>query len=307
MIFTDGGACVKKMLITGGTGFVSRYAAEYFASSYDVYVLNRNTKPQSKGVTLIQADRHALGNTLKKHHFDVVLDAVGFDKEDIEDLLDGLGSFNQYIFISSSAVYPETETIPFAETARMGVNKYWGNYGTKKIAAEEYLIQRVPEAYILRPPYLYGPMNNVYRESFVFECALQDRVFCLPGDGSMKLQFLHIEDLFRIIEKILETKPSQQIYNVGNESCITVRDWVKLCYEAVGKHPKFRSISKSVEQRNYFPFYNYEYALDVGRQRLLISNMKPMREGLKEAFEWYLKHSDSVNKKPLMQFIDEYL
>ena len=50
---------MKKILVTGGTVFVSRYIAEYYVTKgYDVYVLNRNTKEQSKGVTLIEADRH---------------------------------------------------------------------------------------------------------------------------------------------------------------------------------------------------------------------------------------------------------
>lgn len=46
---------MKKMLITGGTGFVSRFAAEYYAARYDVYVLNRGTGVQSEGVTWIKA------------------------------------------------------------------------------------------------------------------------------------------------------------------------------------------------------------------------------------------------------------
>ena len=55
---------MKKILVTGGTVFVSRYIAEYYVTKgYDVYVLNRNTKEQSKGVTLIEADRHNLGET----------------------------------------------------------------------------------------------------------------------------------------------------------------------------------------------------------------------------------------------------
>lgn len=45
---------MKKMLVTGGTVFVSRYVAEYFVKAgYDVFVLNRNTRQQSEGVTLI--------------------------------------------------------------------------------------------------------------------------------------------------------------------------------------------------------------------------------------------------------------
>ncbi len=47
---------MKKMLVTGGTVFVSRYIAEYYvAKGYDVYVLNRNSRKQSAGVTLIEA------------------------------------------------------------------------------------------------------------------------------------------------------------------------------------------------------------------------------------------------------------
>lgn len=55
----------EKMLITGGTVFVSRYAAEFFTKNYEVYVLNRNSKPQSSGVTLIEADSHNLNNIKK--------------------------------------------------------------------------------------------------------------------------------------------------------------------------------------------------------------------------------------------------
>lgn len=45
---------MKKLLVTGGTVFVSRFIAEYFVSKGDdVYVLNRNTRVQSKGVYLV--------------------------------------------------------------------------------------------------------------------------------------------------------------------------------------------------------------------------------------------------------------
>ena len=68
---------MKKILVTGGTVFVSRYIAEYYvAKGCDVYVLNRNSKEQSKGVTLIEADRHNLGEILREHRFDTVIDTA---------------------------------------------------------------------------------------------------------------------------------------------------------------------------------------------------------------------------------------
>ena len=227
---------MKKVLVTGGTVFVSRYIAEYYVrKSYDVYVLNRNTRAQSEGVTLIEADRKNLGDVLRDHHFDVVFDVTAYNANDVDALLDGLGSFDDYILISSSAVYPESCVQPFDEHTPVGENKIWGKYGVGKIEAEHTLQARVPGAYILRPPYVYGPMNNVYREAFVFDCAMQERKFYIPRDGELKLQFFHIKDLCRFMDVLLEKHPEKKIFNVGNEETITVKEWVQTCYQIVGK------------------------------------------------------------------------
>lgn len=178
---------MKKLLVTGGTVFVSRYIAEYYVKNgYDVYVLNRNTKEQSKGVKLIQAYRYNIGKALKNIYFDIVIDTA-YTSDDVTLLLDALNDYGDYILISSSAVYPEYSSQPFKEDTELAMNKFWSKYGINKIKAEKTLLERNPNAYILRPPYLYGQMNNIYREAFVFECALLGRKFYLPKDGKMNL------------------------------------------------------------------------------------------------------------------------
>ncbi len=168
----------KKVLVTGGTVFVSRYVAEYYVSKgAEVYVLNRGSKTQSDGVTLIQADRHALGDVLRGYHFDV----------------------------------------------------------------------------------------------------------------------------------ILEQKPEQHIFNVGNRDAITVKEWVNLCYEAAGKQADFVNVTADVEQRKYFSFYDYEYYLDVTAQEQLMSKTKALDEGLREAFAWYVDNAEQVNRKNYYEFIDNHL
>ena len=298
---------MKKILVTGGTVFVSRYIAQYYvAKGYEVYVLNRNTKKQSKGVKLIEADRHSLGDVLRGFSFDVVVDTA-YNSDDVNMLLDALGEYKDYILISSSAVYPEHAAQPFTEDTQPGVNKYWGKYGTDKIEAEETLLTRNPKAYVVRPPYLYGPMNNVYRESFVFDCALADRKFYLPKDGKMKLQFFHVYDLCRFIDVILENKPKEHIFNVGNKEVVSIREWVELCYKVVGKKADFLSVDGSIEQRNYFSFYDYEYYLDVTKQYELMQDVKSLEEGLKEAYNWYIENMDEVYRKPYVEYIEKNL
>lgn len=299
---------MNRILITGGTVFVSRYMAEYFRDrGYEVWVLNRNTRPQSEGVHLIESDRHCIGNRLKGQHFDAVIDVTAYGPEDITDLLEALDSFDRYVMISSSAVYPETAGQPFSEGTETGPNTYWGRYGTDKIAAEQVLLNAIPDAYILRPPYLYGPGNNVYREAFVFDCAMRARPFFLPGNGEMKLQFFHVRDLCRITEKIIEEQPCNHILNVGNPETVTTREWVRLCYECAGMKPEYRYADAGNEQRQYFSFYDYEYRLDVSGQTEILPDVIPLKDGLKECYAWYTGHRDEVRVKPLIEYIDRYL
>lgn len=297
---------MRKILVTGGTVFVSKFVAEYYAKRGDeVYVLNRNTRPQPEHTILIEADRHELGDTLKKYKFDVVIDVTAYTGSDILSLCEALGDFGDYIMISSSAVYPETNPQPFLEEQSLGANKFWGIYGTNKIEAERELQKRVPNAYILRPPYLYGQGNNVYREAFVFDCGIAKRKFYLPKDGSMPLQFFHVEDICKFIDVLLEKKPKEHIFNVGNQESVSVREWVEMCYEIVGSECEMIPVHQDMEQRNYFSFYDYAYQLDVSKQYALMPQTKPLKEGLMEAYAWYKNHADEVRKKPYLAYIDE--
>ena len=207
----------KKILVTGGTVFVSKFVATYFKNhDYDVYVLNRGNRKQIEGVKLIKGDRHHLG-------------------------------------------------------------------------------------------YLYGPMQNVYREPFVFECALKKRSFYLPNDGKMLLQFFHVEDLCKLMETIIKKHPHDHIMNVGNSEIVDINKFVELCYQVVGVPLNKVYVTKHDNQRDYFSFHNYNYVLDVTKQNQLLPSQKSLFEGLEESYQWYLDHPDEVVKKNYIEFIDQEL
>lgn len=294
-----------KILVTGGTVFISRYTAEYFLKKgHEVYVLNRNTRPQSENVKLIECDRAEIGGKLKNMHFDAVIDVTAYTAEDINNLLDGLESFDNYIMISSSAVYPETLAQPFKESDGLGANCYWGAYGLNKIAAEEALLKRVPNASIIRPCYVYGEYNNLYREAFVFDCAEAGKPFYIPKDGLMPLQFFHVEDLCRLIEAILIKQPAQKIFNVGNKP-VTITEWVTACYRTVGKTPKFIFVNNGAPQHKYFPFLDYGYVLDVSAQNELLPDLIPLDEGLQRSYNWYKDNRDLVKIRNFSDYIEK--
>lgn len=295
------------ILVTGGTVFVSRFTAEYFAmKGHQVFTLNRGNRPQPEGVTPILADRHALGDALKGIHFDAVLDITAYTAEDVRDLLDGLTSFDDYILISSSAVYPEINPQPFTEDQPCGPNLHWGAYGTNKLAAEETLQSRVPGAYILRPPYLYGPMENLYRSIYVFECAESGLPFPIP-QRDIQLQFFHVEDLCRFMEFLLQQHPAEHIYNVGDPNPVSISEWVSLCYKAAGLPLHTITVGDDHPRWAYFPFRDYEYRLDVTRQTALLPETKSLSVGLREEYEWFCTHREEITRKEYLSYLNEYL
>lgn len=294
-----------KILVTGGTVFISRYTAEYFvAKGHEVYVMNRNTRPQSENVKLIECDRKEIGDKLKNMRFDAVLDITAYTAEDINNLLDSLNSFDNYIMISTSAVYPETLAQPYKERDNLGANCYWGAYGVNKIAAEEALLKRVPNASIIRPCYVYGEYNNLYREAFVFDCAEADKPFYVPKDGKMPLQFFHVEDLCRLIEIILVKRPAKKIFNVGNKP-VTINEWVTACYRAVGRTPDLIYVNNGAVQHKYFPFLDYGYVLDVTAQNELLPDLIPLEEGLQRSYNWYKNNRELVKIRNFSDYIEK--
>lgn len=297
-----------KILVIGGTTFASRYTAEYFTGKDNkVYVLNRGTMPQSVGVEHIKADRYNIGNALKNYDFDAVFAVSLYDEKDTSSLISALGEVKHFIFVSSSAVYPETLPQPFCENQPCAGNKYWGGYGINKIAAERLILSAFPQAYIIRPPYLCGKMNNLYREAFVFECAENNRPFYMPKDGSLPLQFFDIEDMCRFMELLISKQPRQRIFNVGNPETVTAKEWSNLCYDILNKKPQFIYISRDINQREYFPFLDYEYRLDVTEMLKLMPDLKPLKQSLSESYEWYRNNRELIRRKPLIDFIDTNL
>lgn len=295
---------MRKILVTGGTNFVSRFTAEYFVKNGDeVYVLNRGSRKQVDGVTLIQADRFDLTDELRHLHFDAVLDICAYTGEHVNALLDALGEFDDYILISSSAVYPETNPQPFTEEQELGANSIWGEYGTNKIAAERAMRRRVPEAYILRPPYLYGKYETVYRAPFVFDCALEGRRFFIP-ESDRWLQFFNVRDLCRFMDILLNDHPENRVFNVGNPEMTSVKDWAALCYKAAGKEPVLVRVDDSFTVRDYFPFHPYHYYLDVTKQQELMPELTPLDEGIQKEFDWYNEEKPEINHRDYLGFID---
>ena len=98
---------------------------------------------------------------------------------------------------------------------------------------------------------------------------------------------------------------------------ITIFGTIALVFNIIGNiffnpdnildNPKIVNISKEIPQRNYFPFYDYEYYLDVTKQKTILVNTTSLSVGLQKSYDWYKNNKEKINKKNYFDFIDNNL
>lgn len=304
----------QKVLIMGGSYFIGKKIAEILSKEFDVTTLNRGTKPKSENVETIVCDRNdqeAMKNALADKYFDYVVDVSGTNAEQSKVLCESLdlSKIKSFVFISSSAVYDvEHLNIPFNENDSLAENVYWTDYGTNKIEAESYLVKTLNKVgtnlFILRPPYVYGENNYAQRESFIFEHLLTNKPIIVPNNGETKLQFIYSGDLANIIKTLLLSDlQGTNIYNVGNKKPVTVNEWIQSCADVLGKKANvvcFDYKANNYSVRDFFPFFDYDNVLDVSEINKLYSQEISFTDGLKLAFEQFLRDRENIVFKPFV-------
>ncbi len=305
-----------KVLIMGGSYFIGKKIAEILSNNFDVTVLNRGTRKNPLDTDCILCDRNnfsEMQSSLKNKYFDFVVDVSGTNAKQVEILCKSLNisKLKSYIFIGSSAVYDvENLNIPFSENNNTAKNKYWTDYGTNKIYAEKYLKDTFNNTdtnlFILRPPYVYGENNYAQRESFIFEHLLNRKPVIIPNTGNTKLQFIYTTDLANIIKALLNSDiKGTNIYNVGNKSAVTVKEWVEVCAKVSGCDCKIIPFSYDkfgFTERDFFPFFDYDNVLDVTKINEIYCTETPFIDGLKTAFEDFRENGKNIVFK---QFVTE--
>jgi nucleoside-diphosphate-sugar epimerase len=191
-----------KVLFIGGTGLISSACSELaLERGLELTILNRNQSvkyPLPAGAHLLAGDVHgdltSLDRLLEGSAFDVVVDWIAFNLDDIErDLRLFRGRIGQFVFISSASAYQKpprhyriTEKTPLE-------NPFW-DYSRNKIACEERLMQAYREqafpVTIVRPSLTYGPSQiPLCAGSWQHPYTLIDRMkharqVIVPGDGT---------------------------------------------------------------------------------------------------------------------------
>jgi 2'-hydroxyisoflavone reductase len=318
-------------LVIGGTGYIGRMlVAELLKDGHSVTVMHRKPKHElGRRVKNLQADRNdgtSLKAALAGKTFEVVFDNVydwerGTTAGHVETTARAAGTkLHRYIFMSSVAAYGD------------GLNHHEGDalapddapelYVRNKAMSERALFrlhQRIGLPVVtLRPPYVYGPGNQMYREAFFWDRLRSGRTIVLPGDGRRLMQFVYVKDLVRAALKAMnEPAAVGHAFNIANARPLAQSEVVEAFAKAAKKPVKFVRIPREYILRKgghpmgpklYFGFY-YDLPpitqVTAKAQRVLKFKPTEFDTGLKETYKWYLRANHFA--KPDYSFEDYLL
>lgn len=309
-----------RVLVLGGTQFVGRAVAEgLIAHGWDVSILTRGRLPVAYGglIRHYRGDRRdpAGLSELEGESFDAVVDVSAYTAADVAPVLDALdvGEGARYVLVSSGAVYLPSDA-PVAEDMPTGENEVWGAYGLGKLEAERLLARKQARLgfalTILRPAYLYGPGNNLYREAYLFDRLERGLAVPVPAGGG-RTQFLHIDDFARLVASVLDADPWEaEAFNCAHPEPVGWEGLVRAAAAAVGVEPRIVPIDARgiMGAREFFPFRDQTYLLDAGKAARfgLAQPGIALAEGMRSAYAWH-RRERPLFADPKMTRVEEAL
>jgi len=267
---------LQNVLIIGGSGFVGNAVVRGFQKhKCAVAVLNRGNQ-KIAGVEQLIADRNepeALKAAIDGRRFDAVVDTNCYTPAQASLLIEALeGSTKRIAMISSASVYSEELGRPSRETDKLGGAPVWGDYGKQKWLAEEAYAKALTafdQVAIVRPPYIFGPNNNLDREKWFWARQKAGKPIVLPGDGQTRLQFIHEDDVADAVRFVLSRNDGGfEVFNIADANVVTLDELTSMLADVASA--EFRTVHvgerhSDVPARSWFPFRNYPCLADPAK------------------------------------------
>jgi len=156
----------------------------------------------------------------------------------------------------------------------------------------------------LRPPFIYGPENPMYREAFFWDRLRAGRPIILPGDGRRLMQFAYVKDLVGAAMRTMSEKSAVgHAFNIANARPVAQSEFVEALAKVCHKPVKFVRIPREyllragghpMGPKMYFGFYlDMPPITQVTAKAQRVLKFKPtdFAAGLQESYKWYLRHN----------------
>ena len=245
---------MKKILITGASGFVGSFLVETCLARYpeaEVYAGVRKTSSrkflQDERIHFFEmdfSDQKRMVEDLGAIGFNYVIHNAGLTKANqkkdyflvnydyTKNLINALRTANvpleKFVYMSSMAAYGPADNMPGEMVLETDTPHPIDTYGESKLAAEKWIVEQKDLPYLIfRPTAVYGPRE---RDIFTFFTVLKKGIEPYIGRKEQELTFIYVKDLARLVVDACFSAIARRSYFVAD-------DWVYSNYD-LGKYGK---------------------------------------------------------------------
>jgi nucleoside-diphosphate-sugar epimerase len=320
-----------RVLVIGGTGFIgSCVVRRLIELGHDVAILHRGTTTTALpgAVRHIRGNRNDFANVqseVLRLRPDVVLDVIPYTESQARELMETfLGLAQRVVAISSSDVYRNydgfrgkatapPDPVPLSEDAPLRETRYpYRDYGLPFDWADDYdkipieqIVLSEPSlpGTVLRLPAVYGPGDTQHRLRPYFSRINAGRpaVFMATEQAEWRWTRGYVENVASAIAlAVSDDRAAGRIYNIGDESALTEREWAQEIGIAFGWNGEVIEVpAEDLPKHLRQPFdFRYELATDTTRIRAELSygELVGWEEALKRTVRW--ERSQPAEQEP---------
>ncbi len=283
---------MKRILITGASGFVGRNLKESLSDRYVIFA------PSHKELELLNCEQTE--EYIFEHQIDVVIHAAvhvpmchGGEKEFYNDMRMFLNlervsdHLEKIIYFGSGAEFDKRFDIRMVSEDAFGRTIPTSEYGLAKYTMNK-IARRSDNIYNLRLFGIFGKYE-LWNIKFLSNLCCK-AVFGLPLTVRKEcwFDFLFVEDLPEIVSWFIEHTPQFHDYNICHGREYRLTELAELVRKVSGKDLPIMLLS---EERNL------DYSADIGRLSQEIENLRitPMEQALVQLYKYYDTHRDVVD------------
>lgn len=309
----------KNILLLGGTGAMGTHLVQLFKNTEDnVFVTSRRHRDDFSNIHYLQGNAHELeflGKVLNLKKWDTIVDFMIYSTSEFSDKVDLLlSSCQQYVFLSSSRVYADTQPCIKENSPRLldvSPDKDYlstDEYALSKARSENVLFNSKHKNWtIIRPYITYSEqrlqLGVLEKEDWLYR-VLHGKTLVFSKDIASKTTTLTYGfDVARGIKAIIGQETALgEVFHITCDESHTWQEVYELYIKIITKHlgykPKVMIIDQNprvpIKESNpqviYDRYYNRRFDNTKIKKYIDTGDFTPTMEGLTKCLEEFLKH-----------------